>query len=196
MRVSAILCLIMIVSAPLTAQAVPYAHTRDGFTFGFSLGGGSGSWDFEGLNTDSVGGGALGLRVGYAPNSHVAITANFDNWMRRDEVLEVDVTLQTWTLTAGATVFPGSPKSWAGGFFLRGGLGVGGTSAQFELNDLDEKIQEGGIAGVLGIGYEFRLTQSFALGLSANGNAVGFDSDVIESAQFGSFILQANWYLD
>ena len=126
----------------------------------------------------------------------MVITGNLDNWMRREEVLGVDVTLTTWTLTAGATLFPGNPESGMGGFFLRGGIGFGGTSAEFEVAGLNDKIQEGGVAGVLGLGYEFRVTPMFALGVSANGNAVGFTSDDIKSAQFGSFVIQGNWYFN
>ncbi len=111
--------------------------------------------------------------------------------------------LQNWLLAA--TWYPGDETSPWGGFYLKAGAGyaLGGTAVVLLEEDPDtgeieqeygERFDESGLGLVLGLGYELRVTSTFAAGLAVTANSQDIGEDFIDEASFGSAALVANWY--
>ncbi len=193
-RTLTILTLAAALAAPALAQDNGCGHLRDrrGWLVGFDAGFGSSSYGAkEGTRsyTDEAYSGGFGsLRAGYAFNNKLAVSLEGHGFGSE----EGD---QDWGMGAGVatlTWFPGG-----GGFFVRGGVGVGG--GEVLLRETGEKVQfDGKAAGLFGIGYEWQLGRKFALGVAADG--LGFHLDGVTGADedwvgIGGVTVQLNWYL-
>ena len=176
-----------------TAGAASPAHERQGAVLGFNVGLGWASvdWKQRGATYESGGevGGAGALRAGYAFNSQFALTFEGRAWSRDYD--EGDITLSTALIVF--TWYPGGH-----GFFLRTGLGGGRGKVTVDVFDPALVWEESGPAFGLGLGHEWRLTRTFALGTALDFNALSIDdfgelTDV--TAGFTSLTVQLNWYL-
>lgn len=145
--------------APPPEAATRYSRYRTSWYLGFGLGGGGG-WvsDDKGYRSDSEGGVALQLRVGWVARPWMLVGAEVSAW-RHDEK---DYWVQFNHFDAVATFFPLYDR----GLYGKAGLGAGVAT----LGDIDsagvtvEGRTEAGVDLKLGLGYEWQLGSSFTLG--------------------------------
>ncbi len=150
------------------------SRDRDGFFLGLDIGSGGMGYEFKKAGktyeySDQTGS-ALGLRLGYAFNSYISLALEGRSFGHRSGDYETSLCTQTLL----ATVYPAG-----GGFFLRAGLGA----AKFEVDlgdDVIEEFDEDGGAIALGLGYDWAVSDRFAIGLSAEMRGAVFDD-------FGAF---------
>lgn len=150
-----------------TAQAGQWEHAREGWMVGFGLGGGTAEAKVDGngvdVSSDRSGGGAGSFRVGYAVAPNLVLGLESHAWVRQETetILGTDTDLTTTLseFTLAATWFPSES-----GFYLRGGLGGGTISQEVAIGSANVKVEESGFGLIAGIGYEWRLTRTFALG--------------------------------
>ncbi len=176
---------------PGLAGAKQYPHKRDGFLLGLGVGIGSAGADVsivENLDreTDVIG----SFRIGWALVERITLALDFNVW--RNEFRGDIATDVTWTFslsTVSATVFPGNV-----GFFIRGGIGVAAASA--ELNQGGGKVSdtEAGLGLLAATGYEWRVTETMAVGPQVNFAYLNLNGAIIESVEFISFAAQVTWY--
>src|SRR5436190_15093776 len=145
---------------PTTASAHP--QTREGFFIGLGLASGSAALDFgDGSTTDRESGLGGSFRMGWTVNPKFAIGMENNSWFKSQEGSSTTF----GAVTLAASVFP------AEGLVLRGGLGGG-----YEGAAGDGLAGDAGFAWTLGAAYEFRVTQSFALGPQIDYSHVGLES--------------------
>jgi opacity protein-like surface antigen len=175
------------------ARAGSHPHDRQGLLLGFNLGLGVAmvEWDEsdQHYETDSEWGGAGGVRIGYAFNEQFALTFEGNGWARDYDEGEI-------TLSSALVKFTWYPSG--GGFFARAGVGGGRANVKYELTNPDLSWEEEGPSFSLGLGYEWRLARTFALGTALDYTAFTIDdfgraSDV--SVGYTGITVQLNWYL-
>jgi hypothetical protein len=186
--------LVLAVAASAPARAGEHPHDRKGLLLGFNFGGGSGILAFERAGEDYEiefeEGHSSQARIGYAFSDRFALSLEGTGFHWKDGEQEVDGGVGCLV----ATWWPGG-----GGFFLR--LGVGGGVYDAKVDDPDAHIdwkERDGAAGLLGLGYEWRLTRSFALGVAADISGVKYDDlPLFKETGLGSAAVSAqfNWYL-
>jgi opacity protein-like surface antigen len=167
-----------------TASAATHPHERNGFMIGFGLGGGSGTIEDA---DDREGGGVGNFRIGYAVRQDLVIHFEGSAWTRTWDEGPAELTATLSTNTAALTYYP--PGS---GLFLRGGIGFGTARFELEQNNVTVSTDETGLGLLVGAGYEWRLTQKFALGPHVEFNYQKLDD--LESANVISGVLDLNWY--
>lgn len=168
---------------PGTAAA-EHPHERDGWTFGFNLGGGSAAIEFDGEASDREPGGGGNVRVGYCPGPNAAILLENSSWSEK-------VDDATWVLNLtsfAATYFPGGQ-----GFYVRGGLGLGVISVEQDLGSgLTLESRDTGFGLLAAGGYEFRLLRTFSLGPQVE--YVWMDVGDGITGNFVNLTAALNWY--
>ncbi|HEU4366303.1 MAG TPA: outer membrane beta-barrel protein, partial [Candidatus Krumholzibacteria bacterium] len=103
---------------------------------------------------------------------------------------EGGATLSLSTLAFGVTYYPGET-----GFLLRGGIGFASSSYELELSNgfTQSKTETGfGLQGAMG--YEWRLTQKFAMGPQVEYVYLNIGGDLVDTANFFDATLGFNWY--
>ncbi len=165
---------------------------RKGWLVGFNVGSGSSSYGASvGSRTyteDAFNGSYGSLRGGYAFSNAFAVTL---------EGVGVGATEgeRDWGMGAGLVAVTWWPAG--SGFFVRGGLGVGG--GEMLLRETGEAVEfDGKGAGLFGIGYEWQVGRNFALGLAADGfgfEVEGLNGETDAFMSTGTFSIQFNWYL-
>jgi hypothetical protein len=147
-----------------SASAAGYSNVRDGWMYGLNLG-----WGWTRVEADDTTNGsnpksdweddlAGGLRVAFCPSETFAYGLDFSGWADYAGAFD---TKAFWIL-AQAHWFPGGQ-----GFFLRGGAGLGSMSVSY-LPVGYPRITEsaGGLAWGGGVGWEARVSPSFAMGIA------------------------------
>ena len=110
-----------------------------------------------------------GLRLGYAVNSRLAFSLEAQGFGRGDEGDD-----DHWGVGVGVLALTWHPRG--SGFFLRGGLGMGG--AEFRSLDMDEHVEiEERLAWLFAVGHDWTLGEHFTLGLALQN--IGLDADGI-----------------
>ncbi len=187
---------VLAVGAALALQATAVfagnPHERNGFYIGFGLGLGSANWTegsaLDGSSEDS-GGGAVNFRIGGAIRRDVLIGLESSTWARSEN----GATLGFQAVTAAVTYFPGNV-----GAYLRGGFGFG--SSNFEVDTqvfgLPVNVSEtdSGWALLAAGGYEWRLSNKFALGPEIEFVYFGLRGELIDTVGIINGTLQFNWY--
>lgn len=135
-------------------------HSRDGFWFSGGLGYGSlGCQDCSaregGLSGNLAFGGSLSQKVLLGVSTH--------GWTKSEN----GATLTAGTLTGEVRFYPSS----SGGFFLKGGLGVG--TIDLSLDGFGS-ASETGYGAVLGLGYDARIGNNVSLTPFWNGMGMTF----------------------
>ncbi len=173
-----------LLTLPLARTALgSWTHERDGVVLGFNLGAGSAGVNESGLDSDRESGLGANIRVAYAFTPQIAAGLEGNMWTR-----EVDG--ETWTFSVGGaaiTYYPG-----AGGFFVRGGIGVGTIEYEVESGGVTFSASDDGFGFLLGTGYEWRLTRKFSLGPEVD-YAHGKVNDDL-SMNYVNVTLGLNWY--
>ncbi len=213
----ALLVFLLVLSLALSAEA-GQLHARPGWMVGIGLGIGDGEFtDSEGTTGKADNGLTPQMRVGRMLGRHWQLGVEYQGWLTEVGATLEDTTeagiagiklrrsLQNWLLAA--TWYPGNEASAWGGFYLKAGAGyaLGGTAAVLLEENPDtgeieqehgERVDESGVGLVFGLGYEFRVTSTFAAGLAITANSQDIGEYFIDEASFGSAALVANWYFD
>ncbi len=176
---------------PGLAGAKQYPHKRDGFLLGLGVGIGSAGADVsivENLDreTDVIG----SFRIGWALVERLTLAFEFNVW--RNEFRGDIATDVTWTFTLStisATLFPGNV-----GFFIRGGIGVGTSSAELSQGGAKVSDTEAGLGFLAAAGYEWRVTETMAVGPQVDFAYLNINGTITESVDFISLGAQATWY--
>jgi hypothetical protein len=164
-----------------------------GIIIGFNAGFGGSLFEYQDGSrnvTEDPTGGAMGaLRLGYAFNRKIELSAEIQGFGGTGD--EEDA----WGVGAGFLALTWRPFDH--GFFVRGGGGVG--SGDYIHPDSGEKIRiDDRLAWLFSIGYDWRLSEGFSLGVSADafgldaGGSTGFDEDHVGA---GGLTAQFTWRL-
>lgn len=203
--VLALVCLTVFLVADSAMAGKP--HVREGWMVGVAYGYSEGNIDWTAREEAQYSGGATPqMRFGKMISSKVALGLDYHGWMLEEgEVpLKIRSSLQSASLTG--TWYPGDPESTLGGFYVRGGAGYAWASLSFiEIDEepqehvpLDQehgtRFDEGGVAFNLQLGYEFRLSKSFAAGLGAGFDYLSINRDIYTSAYYFPLTLTGVWY--
>jgi hypothetical protein len=171
-----------------------YPHDRNGFFLGFGLGGGSAEAEDQAGSSGSDGGVGANFRIGGAVTSQVTLGFETSAWVRREEFLVLGQTIDATTTlsvgTFGVTWYPSTTQ----GFYVKGGLGFGQAELDFESGGASLAYSENGFGFLAGVGWEWRLTEKFALGPQLTLANLSFDSDLIDRATWTNLTCQLNWY--
>jgi len=177
-------CATTILCAAASVQATTHPHDRNGFVIGFSLGGGSaGIKDGD----SREGGGTGNFRIGYAVRPDLVLHFEGTGWTRTFAEPIGDVTWTFSTYGASATYYV--PNS---GAFIRGGIGAGVANVELASGGVKVSADETGLGLVVAGGYEWRLTQKFALGPQVEFTYQ--DLDLLGSSNVVGGGLGFNWY--
>jgi len=169
------------------AMALGQQPVRKGFTLGFDLGGGGGKAEYDFIDDDEFesgeGGGAFSLRIGYAPNQKLVLAYDSAAFS-----FEKEPSTRTTLAVGGfgATWYPSG-----GGGFIKGVLGFSRVEVEIQFDDLDVSGDGGGFGTLIGGGYEFRLSRSFALVPAAQLAFAQFDD---ANANWFAIMLGFHWY--
>lgn len=180
-------------AAPARAGEGAADREDHGFFLGLNAGLGGSVFEYKSgtrsISEEATSGAMGALRVGYAFNPRLALdleVQGFGGTRDRDE---------DWALGAGLVALTWHPRG--GGFFVRGGIGAGG--GDFIHPDTNRKITvEDRFAWLFGVGYDWRLSKDFSLGLAAEGfgldadEATGYEDDGIGA---GGLTMQFTWHL-
>jgi hypothetical protein len=185
-----VFCIVCLIgsAAPVFAER---PHHRSGFFIGFGVGGGSAQWE---ENAGRTGGGVGNFRIGYAVAPNWTVGLESSSWLKREDAGGMGELTLIYNVSAfGATYFPGNH-----GAFVKGGIGF--ATASFEdigylpgLGDSKFEIDQSGF-GLLGaVGYEWRLTEKFAIGpeIEIVYLSVG---DPFNDANYISATFMMDWY--
>jgi hypothetical protein len=201
----ACLALCLFVDAALAGKP----HVRNGWLVGVSYGYSEGNIDWAPRAGESYRGGATPqIRFGKMISSKVALGLDYNGWMLEDGAVPLKIRSSLQSVSLTGTWYPGKPESTLGGFYLRGGAGYAWASLTFV--EIDEEPQdhvpldqehgtrkdEAGLAINGQLGYEFRVSKSFAAGLGAGFNYLSIDRDIYTSAYYFPFTLTGIWYWD
>lgn len=187
-------CVVVAFAMPVRTLAEP--HVRDGFFLGVGFGGGSASvgW-YDDRRVEWSG--TINARAGHAIDTHLVLGAEVWYWAKDYEIArsdgDVPVELRFTAGTLAATWFPDG-----GGFFVRAGAGL----AVGHLNALppagssfpETAERDTGIAALAAMGYEFRITEEFALGAEGDFVYMGVSSGAIDTVIGYDVNAQLNWY--
>lgn len=193
-RLAICLALVAISLLPAArAAAGPWGHERTGMVLGFNLGGGGAAAKFDGdglsAETDRESGGGGNLRIGYAVSPKVVLGLETSGWSKQVDEGNIESTWSLGVATFAATWYPA-----AGGFFLRGGVGVGHAEVEWDAGDgLTLAGEDSGFGLTTGLGYEWRLTRRFALGPQLDLNYVDIGDGI--SMNWFNVTVGLNWFL-
>jgi hypothetical protein len=183
--------------ACVPAAAVAAPHVRTGFCAGVGFGVESLSWtDIDG-DRDTEGSGVTNARVGWAFQNDLVGGVEFWGWAKEYEFLaggqDVPVDVQIAALTLCATYWPENT-----GFFVRVGAGMSYGRIEISAPSSVTGVTSGqetetGFAVNLAPGYEFRLTERFALGAQGDVVYLGLGGPLEDVFGYG-INAQFNWY--
>ena len=141
----------VLVLALATPAAAQHAQVRNGFWIGFGLGYGSADLGCDGCDSDSESGLTGHLRLGGTLSDKLLLGAESNAWVK--EVGGVDNTVGN--LTAALYFYPAP----AGGFFLKGGVGLGYYSA----SEGNLSVSKTGLGLMAGLGYDARVGRNISI---------------------------------
>ncbi len=175
--------LVLLLSSPAIAQRTA---VHEGFWISFGFGGGMAFGD-DAFDGDSKFGGAGFLRMGGSLSQQLLIGGELIGWGANKE---------EWSIGRAAVMFTAlyypSPK---GGFYLKGGAGFAGRSAETEssVGSVTTTIREdhGGIGLGAGLGYDIQLARNFFLTPALDFVYTGTEGD---GASLLLFTVGATWH--
>lgn len=175
--------LMLVLAAPADAQRT--AEHR-GYWISFGFGGGTAFGD-DAFDGDSKFGGAGFLRMGGSPSQQLLLGGELIGWGTDKD----DVQIARGAMMFTAMYYP-SPK---GGFYLKGGAGFAGRSAEFDLplGDLTATVkdEQGGIGLGAGLGYDIQVARNFFITPALDFVYTGTEGD---GASLLLFTVGATWH--
>ncbi len=185
--------------ASLVATAASAAQPeRTGLAVGFGLGGGSVSWTWPNDDRRTEQSGAGNVRVAWAVKPDLLVGVEFWGWAKDYEIgstpEDVPAKLTLWSTAVVATYFPGDV-----GFFLRGGLGIGGGRAEIDPPPsvsfpVSGKVNDNGFSLLAATGYEAGITSHMTVGGAFHIVYVGLDGAAFDTVLGYGLTAQLNWY--
>lgn len=150
------LALLMVVGVAATAAAQAKPQTRQGLNVSFGLGAGSGGVKCTDCASDRQNGGTGYFRLGGTVSPQLVVGGELSGWTHSEDAGDVTFSY----ITAFAQYYPVVTS----GFFVKGGLGFGGTEFNVQDPTLGNiKLESQGLAGSVGAGYDIRLGKNFSL---------------------------------
>ena len=175
--------LLLVLPAPAEAQRVA---NHEGFWISFGFGGGSAFGD-DAFGGDSKFGAAGFLRMGGTTSQQLLLGGELIGWGTDQDGVEIGRAALMFT----ALYYP-SPK---GGFYLKGGAGFSGRTAEWTLriDDLTATVkeEEGGIGLGAGLGMDIQLARNFFLTPALDFVYTGTEGD---GASLLLFTFGATWH--
>lgn len=215
------LFLLAVVSLMLCMQVSPASalkpHVREGWLVGVAYGYSEGDIKWGQIEEETYKGGATPqIRFGRMLSRKLALGLEYHGWMLEEgrsvevegEPVPLKVRSSLQSVTLAATWYPGNPGSALAGLYMRGGLGYGWagfTIVQIETDpEADVSLEqehgnrkdESGLAFNLELGYEFRLSRSFAAGLGLGFDYLSINDVIYEAAYYFPVTLTGTWYWD
>ena len=198
MRVLPLVVVLFVGALALAAPAFAEQPARTGPSVGFGLGGASVSWTWPDDERRSEWSGAGNARIAWAFNQELLIGVEMWTWASDYEIgstpEDVPAEATVWTIALAATYFPGNT-----GFFLRGGLGVGGGRVDVTPPPANDFPVSGtwsatGISVLGAMGYEVGVTGHMAVGGAIHAVYIGVDSGPFDNVFGYGFTAQLDWY--
>ncbi len=192
------IALLVALLLPSVATAGLSPHTRDGWMVGVSYGGARGAATFaDGRNGEAEDGVSPQMRLGRMVTDRLAVGVAYTGWMYETGELPIKYRYTSQQIMAAATWYPRG-----GGFYVRGGVGLGWMS-EVEVEILADEEQghgdretDTGPGIELNVGYEFRVARAMAAGVGVGYNHQFMDGHVYESAFSVPVTLNLVWYWD
>ena len=194
--------LLLFLASPVLAMDLG-GHTRDGVVVGFNVGAGWNWLDFNVLSddgeviseeTDTEVDLTGGITLGWARSDNLVFSIGVHGWKARYWYYGNQFSVSTTQFQADVCWFPRGE-----GFWLRGGIGPGNISFTALVPAINVTFQEWGWNLLGGAGYEFRVTDTTAIGFAYEyrnlgvGAFKGLDDTVISSH---SALFSFRWYMD
>ena len=175
--------LLLVGAAPADAQRT--AEHR-GYWISFGFGGGSAFGD-DAFSGDSKFGGAGFLRMGGSVSQQLLLGGETIGWGTDQDGVQIGRGALLFT----ALYYP-SPK---GGFFVKGGAGFAGRTAEYEvfLGDVTATVtdDQGGVGLGAGLGYDLQVARNFFITPALDFVYTGTEGD---GASLLMFTVGATWH--
>lgn len=205
------LALAVVLSTGQDARALA-PHLREGFTLGAGFGVSPGRVSvFPGQEGDAVSsdwewGVTPEIRLGYAVvKNRLAVSVANQQWLYEQGLFaenKLRINAQSWILALN--YYPGNPRSMAGGLQLFAGVGLANARLTL-LEPLEDdphgnrfkavfKEDEGGTTYQVGIGYEFRVLPTVAVGVAVSYIYQDVGGAIFDDASAIPMNLTLNWY--
>jgi opacity protein-like surface antigen len=178
-------------------------HDRDGVVVGFNIGAGW-NWlnfaipDEEGNKvagkTDTEVDLTGGITLGWARSDHLVASIGVHGWKARYWFLGNQLSASTTQFQADIAWFPRGE-----GFWLRGGIGPGNISFSAVIPEANVTFQKWGWNLLGGAGYEFRASDSAAIGVAYEYRHLGVGAfEGLEDTKISSHnaLLSIRWYME
>jgi opacity protein-like surface antigen len=193
------LALVTALAAGVLLQAADVSagkpHDRTGFFVGFGVGAGTAGWNWSeeaGGGDEAEGSFVFDFRLGWAVKDNLVLGLENAAWAKRYEIegTAVNATFSFNATTFAVTYFPANM-----GLYVKGGVGFGSTKGEINLgSNFNVAQSDPGVALLGAFGYEWRLTDKFALGPQVEAFYVKPDGEVFQSATVVDATVQLNWY--
>jgi hypothetical protein len=171
------LAILALLIGGIHAASAQRPQNRKGFWFGFGAGYGSlGCDDCDGREGSGTG----YLKLGGTVSPKVLIGFEANSWVKKED----DVTLSISNGSAVVYFYP----SAAGGFHLKGGLGLAVARVDIDVGGGTFTVDDTGVGGLLGLGYDARIGRNVSLVPFANFLGATF-SESGEKSTFNYFQL-------
>jgi len=187
-----VLCLVIAGTSAVVSPALAGDHpqSRTGFFVGFGLGWGNMGADLGSINAERQNSVSGNFRFGWAVLENLTIGLETSSWTKNYEIdANTDLNLLANVTTFAMTLFPGNM-----GLFVRGGLGFSSARTEITIGGTSVDQTEYGLGALGAVGYEWRLTEKFALGPQAQWTYLNIDDQALDSIDFVSLTAQATWY--
>jgi len=175
----------LLVALPASADAQRVAN-HEGFWISFGFGGGLALGD-DAFDGDSKAGGAGFLRMGGSTSQQLLLGGEIIGWATDQEGVEIGRGAMMFT----ALYYP-SPS---GGFYVKGGAGFAGRTAEYSLviPDLTATVTDdrGGIGLGAGLGYDLQVARNFFITPALDFVYTGTEGD---GASLLLFTVGATWH--
>jgi len=156
---SAIAAVALALTAASGVMAQSKPQTRDGFTIGFGVGLGSAGISCSGCTTDRENAGSGYLRIGGAVRPNLILAGELEGWDKSFDDQGTTDHVTIGFVTGTALWYPEA----TGGFYVKGGLGVGSIEDEVKDPTFTVKLESSGLAISFGLGYDYRVGKNFSL---------------------------------
>ena len=194
--------LMVFLASPILAMDLG-GHDRDGVVVGFNIGAG---WNWMNYSVPHEDLGSLtqetgtevdltgGLTLGWARSDHLVFSLGVHGWKARYWYTGNQLSVSTTQFQADVSWFPRGE-----GFWLRAGVGPGNISLSGVVPRAKVTFQEWGWNLLGGAGYEFRVSNTAAIGLAYEYRHLGVGAfEGLDDTEISSHnaLLSFRWYMD
>lgn len=191
MRIGLILFVIACPFVVTSAFAGEHQPNRTAFFIGLGGGWANAGAEVQGVSTDRENSFSGNFRFGWAVMDNMTVGLESSSWVKEYDLegTGFDLKMTATVTTFAATYFPHNM-----GFYFRGGLGFATGKAELSNGSTTIGETETGVGWLAASGYEWRLTEKFALGPQVQYAFLDIGGDGTDSVDFVAMTLQANWY--